>query len=208
MGRKPGRSSVRFNFLRGLAKSQCFRLSEDVGHENVVMPADGIQGLSKYDEVAGDEPGSLVDELIKRVLPVCAWLSPIDRPGLIFHMVPIQCYVLAVAFHRQLLQIGWEALQILLIGKNCNVLRAKKVVVIDCQHPQENGKIALKGSSPEMNIHLVKSAQHFAESFRADRNHRGEPNRRVHRVAPTHPVPELEHVGRIDAELLHPFGVS
>jgi len=61
-----------------VCQKQCFRLSEDVGHENVVMPADGIQGLSKYDEVAGDEPGSLVDELIKKVLPLC--LLPIVGP--------------------------------------------------------------------------------------------------------------------------------
>jgi len=39
--------------------------------------------------------------------------------------------------------------------------------------------------------------------LRTDRQHRGEADRRVHGIAPADPVPEPEHVGRVDAELGH-----
>ena len=41
----------------------------------------------------------------------------------------------------------------------------------------------------------------LAELLRADRQHGREADRRIHRVAAADPVPELEHVGCIDAEL-------
>jgi len=34
------------------------------------MPAQRIQGVGEGDEIAGDEAGSLMDQLIERVLPV------------------------------------------------------------------------------------------------------------------------------------------
>ncbi len=39
--------------------------------------------------------------------------------------------------------------------------------------------------------------------IRPDRHHHRQPDRRTQRVPPTHPVPELEHVARIDPELAH-----
>src|SRR5438552_2832896 len=42
----------------------------------------------------------------------------------------------------------------------------------------------------------------------ADRDHRRETDRRVHRVAAADPVPEAEHVGRVDAELRDLGGVG
>ncbi len=47
--------------------------------QHVVMPAQGIEGLCESDEVAGYQPGALVDQLIERVLAVGARLAPIDR---------------------------------------------------------------------------------------------------------------------------------
>ena len=54
----------------------------------------------------------------------------------------------------------------------------------------------------------MEAAQHAAEIVRADRDHGGEADRRVHRVAAAYPVPELEHIGGVDAELLHFFGIG
>src|SRR5438309_10781205 len=39
--------------------------------------------------------------------------------------------------------------------------------------------------------------------FRANGEHGGKTDRRGHRVASAHPIPEPEHVGRIDPELQH-----
>ena len=47
----------------------------------------------------------------------------------------------------------------------------------------------------------MEPTEHVAEVLRADRQHRRQPDRRIHRVTPADPVPEGEHVGGIDAEL-------
>ena len=51
-----------------------------------------------------------------------------------------------------------------------------------------------------MFIHLVASVQQVSEVLRANGQHRRKTNGRSHRVAPADPVPELEHVRRIDPE--------
>ena len=59
-----------------------------------------------------------------------------------------------------------------------------------------------------MFVHLVEAAEHGAEVIRADRQHRREADGRVHGVAAADPVPELEHVGGVDAECRHCGGVG
>ena len=40
-----------------------------------------VVGLDGRNEVTGDEPGALVDELVEGRLAVRAWLAPNDWPG-------------------------------------------------------------------------------------------------------------------------------
>ena len=51
-----------------------------------------------------------------------------------------------------------------------------------------------------MLIHGMKTTEQGAEVFRTDRNHRGEPDGRIHGIASSNPIPESEHVGGVDAE--------
>src|SRR5579875_999875 len=82
MRNEPVGGALGFDLLGGLAKGEGFGLSEDVGHEDVVMLAERVEGLEEADEVAGDEAGALVDELIEAVLAVGAGLAPVDGAGL------------------------------------------------------------------------------------------------------------------------------
>ena len=54
----------------------------------------------------------------------------------------------------------------------------------------------------------VEAGEHVAEALGPDREHRREPDRRVHRVAAADPVPEAEHVVGVDAELGDTLGVG
>ena len=72
--------------------------------------------MAEGDKVAGDEPCALVNQLIERVLPIGARFAPVDRAGLVIHVLRRERDVLAVALHRELLEIGGEAFQVLLIG--------------------------------------------------------------------------------------------
>ena len=51
-----------------------------------------------------------------------------------------------------------------------------------------------------MLVHGVEAVQHRQELIGPDRDHGGEADRAVHRVAAADPVPAPEHAGRVDAE--------
>src|ERR1041384_6170124 len=109
-----------------------------------------VERLLERDEVAGNEPRALMNQLVKRMLAVCAGLAPVDRPGIIGGFVAINGDVLAGALHRQLLQIRWKSLQILLVRQHRDGLSAEEVVVPDGQEAHEHRQIALKRSGAEM----------------------------------------------------------
>ena len=70
------------DLLGRLAEGQRLGLGEDVRQQHVVVPAERVERLRERDEVAGDEPGALMDQLVERVLAVGSGLAPVDRAGL------------------------------------------------------------------------------------------------------------------------------
>ena len=68
----------------------------------------GLSAGGEADEVARDQPGALVDELVEAVLPVRPRLAPVDRAGVAVDRGRVEPNALAVRLHRQLLQVGRE----------------------------------------------------------------------------------------------------
>src|SRR6516165_219611 len=203
VGHEPVRRSLGADFLWSLAEGECLALGEDVCKQHVMLLAHRVQRLGEGDEVAGDQPGSLMDQLIKRMLAVGAGLTPIDWPGVAGDAVAVERHMLAVTLHRQLLEIGGEALEILLVREYADGLGAKEVVVPNRQQAHQHREIALEWCGTKMLVDLVKTTEHRAEVFRAHRDQRRETDRRIHRVATPDPIPEREHVGGVDAERRH-----
>src|SRR5262249_17905631 len=164
-----------------------------------MVSTERIERLTESDEITRNKPRSLVDQLVKRMLTVGSRLAPIDGTCIVVDFFTTESYMLAVAFHGQLLQISRKALEILLIGKNRHGLCAEEVVVPKRQESHQHRQVALKRSGAEMFVHLMEAIQNGAEVIRADRNHRRKADRRIHRIAPADPVPETEHVGCINA---------
>ena len=90
--------------LGRLAEGERLGLGKDVRHQQIVVVAQRIERMAKPDQVARDQPRSLVDELVERMLAVGPGLAPVDRAGLIRDSPPVERHALAVALHRQLLQ--------------------------------------------------------------------------------------------------------
>ena len=196
------------DFFGGFAEGQGFGLGEDVGHEHVVMAAERVEGFVEADEVAGDEAGALVDELVEGVLAVGAGLAPVDGAGLGFDGFAVERDVLAVGLHGELLEVGGEALEVLLVGEDGDGLGVEEVGVPDGEEAEEGGEIFLEGRGAEVVVHGVEAFEHGAEVVGADGDHGGEADGGVHGVAAADPVPEAEHVGGVDAELGDGFGVG
>jgi hypothetical protein len=79
-----------------------------------------------------------MDQLVKRMLTIGARLPPVDWPGLEGDLSSIKRDVFAVALHRQLLEVGREALQVLLIRKDRHGLHTEEVVLPEAQEPHEH----------------------------------------------------------------------
>src|SRR5215469_14679901 len=126
MRHKPIRRAFRLDLRGGLTERQCLSLREHIGKQHVVMPAQWIEGLREGDKIAGNKPRTLMDQLIKGVLSIGAGLTPVDGAGLAVDWRAGERHVLAVALHSELLEIGRKALQILLIRKHGDGLRAEE----------------------------------------------------------------------------------
>src|SRR6185437_10648171 len=152
----------RLDLLARFAERESLGLREDVRKQNVVMPAERVQRLCEGDEVTRDESGSLVNQLVERMLTVGSWFAPVNRAGLIGHIGPAQRDVLAVALHRQLLEIRGESLQVLIVGQYGNGFRAEKICVPDRQEAEQHRQIALERRRAEVPVHFMKTSQHRA----------------------------------------------
>ena len=188
MGNEVVRGAFGLYLLARLAERQRLGLRENVRQQHVVVPAERVQRLGEGDEVTGDETGPLMDQLVEGMLSVGARLSPVDGPGGVVDLGALPRDVLAVALHRQLLQVRGKALQVLLVGQDGHRLGAEEIRVPDREQA-------------EVLVHLVEAVQKSAEALGTDGDHRREADRRVHRIAAAHPVPESEHVRGVDAEL-------
>src|ERR1041385_772465 len=168
---QPGRCSFGFDFLRCLSKCQRFSLRKQIRQQQLMMAAKRIQGPAEADKIAGNQPSALMNKLIERMLAVGPRLAPVDWPRLEVDGPAVKRYMLAVAFHRELLEISTEALQVLVIRKHRDCSSTQKIIVPNREQPHEHRQIAVEGRASEMPIHLMKTREHGAEVFRSDREH-------------------------------------
>ena len=74
---------------------------------------DGVVGTDGEEEVGGDELGALVQELVEGVLGVGGGLAEEDGARGVGEHFVVAGDGLAVAFHGELLQVGGEAVEVL-----------------------------------------------------------------------------------------------
>ena len=167
VGPEPVRCAFGLDLFGRFAEGQRLALSEDIGEKYVMVPATRGERLLERDEITGNEPGPLMDQLVERVLPVGARLPPVDGAGIVRNVVPLKGHMFAVALHRQLLEIGREALQVLFVRQHRNRLGAEEVRVPHGEEAQEHWQVTFEGSAAKMLVHLVEAAQQGTEVFRA-----------------------------------------
>ena len=94
-----------------------------------MLIAERIQCLAKTDKITRDQFGTLVDKLVKRMLAVSTRFAKIDGPRLIVHTRAVECDTLAVALHRQLLEIGREPFEVLVVRQYCSRLCTEEIII-------------------------------------------------------------------------------
>lgn len=131
------------DLFRSLADHQGLRLGEKVGSKHpalvrncsflwklnlllVLVVFYRIVALSSKNKVSGNELGSLVEQLVERVLCVGCWLAKEDRTSCILDVITVAGDGLAVRLHRELLKISWEPVQILVKARSSQHTISKK----------------------------------------------------------------------------------
>ena len=71
-----------------------------------------------------------------------------------------------VRFHRQLLEVGREAFQVLFVGHHADRLHAEEVRVPHGQEPHEHRQVFGQRGGTEVLVHGVKAGQHLVELLR------------------------------------------
>ena len=137
----------------GLSEGQSLGLSEVVGEKDTVVEgtAEGIESGGRGNEISGNELGSLVNELVERVLTVGSGSAPDDGlkyhndsvpitqrlletatyTGLVIHTLATLGNELPVGLHVSLLEVIGELVKILIVGEKELSLSTIEVVVPD-----------------------------------------------------------------------------
>ncbi len=87
-------------------------------------------------------------------------------------------------------------------------LRAEEVVVPHAEEGQHYRQVRRQRGGKEVIVHRMRAAQQLLEAMKTHRHADGQADTRVQRVASAYPVPEREHVGRVDAKGGHSRGVG
>ena len=172
--------ALRAKLLGPLAEGQCLGLGEDVRHQQVVVRAQRVEGPAETDQVEWDELRPLVNELIERVLSVRSRLAPEHGAGLVVDGLAFERHVLAVRLHRELLQVRGKALQVLLVRHHAERLGAEEVSVPHGEQAHDDRQVLLERGRAEMLVHRVEAGEEVLEPRGTDRQHGGQPDRRVH----------------------------
>ena len=188
-------------FFEDAAEREGFRLGDEIREQFLMMVSRRRLRLAEADEIGGNQLRALMKELIETVLSVRSGLAPDDRAGLPFDFVVVLRDVFAVAFHIDLLQMRGEAVHGLVIREDGVGLGAEEVVVPDAEESHDDRHVLVERRLAEMFVHGVEAFEHLREVFGADLDHDGQTDGGVEGVAAADPVPETEHVVRVDTEI-------
>ena len=180
------------DFLFCFAKGKCLSLSKEVGEQDIVMVSNWVLRLNRREEIAWDEFGSLVDQLVEGVLAIGACLTPDDGTSLVVDSLGVLCDEFAVAFHLKLLQIVGKASHVLVVRENSNGISAVEVVVPDSNQGHDHGKIVFQFGRLEVAVHLVGTFEELLEALVSDDEGDRQANGGPEGVSSANPVPELQ----------------
>ncbi len=205
---KPCPGKLRGDLLDGLSPHQRHALGKVVGHEHYVLVTERKIRVGDADQIGRNQACSLMQQLEKCVLRIGARLTEYDGSGAAADRAAVTIDTLAVALHIELLEKSRQSPQALVVGNHRMGIGAQEIAVPHAQQRQRDRHVALEIGFPKMTIHGVPSVEQRLECVHADCQCHRQPHGRPQRVAPANPIPELEDVSGIDAELSSAIGLA
>ena len=158
-----------------------------------------LMPFARHQKLARHYAGSLVDQLVERVLAIGAGLAPDHGARLHRQVGAIDRHALAVALHFQLLQIGRQPRQALVIGQHRAAGMARNLRVPDADQGQHDRHIRQWRRALEMVIHRPRPGQKLVKLFGSNGDHQGKANRPPKGIAPTNPILKAKNARWINA---------
>jgi len=84
----------------------------------VLVILDWVVGFGGNNEVGWDELRPLMEQLVEGVLCIGGWLAEEDWTGSVVDHFALAVNRLAVGLHGELLEVSWEAMQVLVKPEN------------------------------------------------------------------------------------------
>src|SRR5580658_1075111 len=107
-----------------------------------------------------------MEQLEEGVLRIVTGLTPDDGRGLTFHGTAIEHHGFAVALHLELLQVGGETSQRVVIRQHGERRRFHEIDIPDADEPHERRQVVAPWRSAKMLIDLVAAAEEVEEVLR------------------------------------------
>ena len=131
-------SGQRLGLLGGPAVHQGLPLREAIGDEKIMVMCLGVGRRRGDEEIERNDFRPLMDELEKGVLAIGAGFAPHHWACRRIGWRAVQLDVLAVALHLQLLEIGREAPESLIVGDHAVRGVTQDVAVPDAKEPHQD----------------------------------------------------------------------
>ena len=161
------------------------------------MRLDGRQKITR------NQTRPLMDQLIKRMLPIGTCSTPDDLPRFIVYRLSITINRLAITLHETLLQKTSQLIHVLIIGEDTLRMSTKKIGIPYTNHAQQNRNIFIKWRLPKMHIHIMHPLEHLLKIFIPNRTSESQTDRARKRKTTTDPLPKSKHIIGIYTKLHH-----
>ena len=154
------------------------------------------------DEIGAERPRALVEKLVEGVLAVGFLAAPDHRRGVRAGGLSVSPHRLAVALHLQLLEVARQRAQAVVVGEHGMSRRAAEVGVPHLQQGEQQREVRIEGRVLEVAIDQMRAGQQVLEAGAAEGDGNRQPHRRPQREAPARGIPDVEAIGRRQAELV------
>ncbi len=161
----------------------------------------GMAGINRGDELDGRHDRTLMQQLEHSMLRVGADATPCNRCRRPIDRLAIARHALAIALHLQLLEIGWQQPQPLIIGEQGARLAPHDTRIILVHESRDQRGVPGRIGQPEVPVHRRRALQQAFKRIPAKRQSSRETDGRPERIAPAYRLGK-----RQDARFVHaPF---
>ena len=194
--------------VAALPVRQRLGLRQQVGQQRGMVLRMRVIGLQHADEIGRHHLRALVQRLEKTVLGVGAGAAPPDRYGVDVDCIAGQHHRLAEALHHQLLKIGRQQLEPIVVRKHRLGGGTQRIAIPHRGQRMPDRDVLARRSVCRVRVHRCSAVKQLEETIHADRQRNREADRGPQGIATAYPIPHRQGTFRRHTEGGHALGIG